>query len=636
MGLARLLRWIFLLAIPILLLWYCRQDYDVVRYKNLAPGVDYVGIQNCRSCHDNVYQTFIHTGMGRSFDHATPQKSDATYGPHALVYDENADLYYFPFFRDSVLHIREFRIENGDTTHNRVEQVAYIVGSGQHTNSHILDINGYVYQAPITFYTQEEKWDLAPGFRAGENLRFSRLLTSECITCHNHFPQPVEGSLNKFAYMPQGIECERCHGPGEIHARARLAGKNVDTSRYVDYTIVNPRDLPRDLQMDICQRCHLQGVAVLNEGKTFYDFKPGMRLNEVMNVFLPRFTASHERFIMASQADRLRLSPCYKESEMTCITCHNPHHGVTATSAEQYNAICLNCHQQPREQVCTAPMADREAQQDNCIFCHMPPSGSTDIPHVNITDHNIRRDVIRGKDMGRAEDPATFLGLEILTKEEGTPLEMAKGYLALYEKYLQAPYLLDSVKVLLDRSADQESKKYSTIVHYHFVRGDLDALHRLAINQPAGYSLDPWTAYRLGEGVYQKGDYLQALQLFKQATEAMPYNLEFQEKLGVAQVALKQWKNAEKTFRWILQENPRQARSLNNLGFALVMQNRFADGEAFYDQALSLDPDYEQALLNKAAVRLYQKDKMAANKLLQHVLKINPGNTQAQNLLKTL
>ena len=110
-----------------------------------------------------------------------------------------------------------------------------------------------------------------------------------------------------------------------VHVKEKLAGNIVDTTQFIDYSIVNPRDLPRDLQMDICQRCHLQGVAVLNEGKTFFDFKPGMALAEVMNVFLPRYTNSHERFIMASQADRLRLSECFKTGEMSCITCHNPH-----------------------------------------------------------------------------------------------------------------------------------------------------------------------------------------------------------------------------------------------------------------------------------------------------------------------
>ena len=36
-------------------------------------------------------------------------------------------------------------------------------------------------------------------------------------------------------------------------------------------------------------RCHLQGNTVLANGKSFYDFKPGMDLNEIMTVFTARY-----------------------------------------------------------------------------------------------------------------------------------------------------------------------------------------------------------------------------------------------------------------------------------------------------------------------------------------------------------
>ncbi|MBK6731475.1 MAG: hypothetical protein IPG60_11120 [Bacteroidetes bacterium] len=72
------------------------------------------------------------------------------------------------------------------------------MGSGQHTNSHMLLINGYLYQAPITFYTQKQQWDLAPGMEGGFNSRFSRIIESECLACHNGLPQPVVGSINKY------------------------------------------------------------------------------------------------------------------------------------------------------------------------------------------------------------------------------------------------------------------------------------------------------------------------------------------------------------------------------------------------------------------------------------------------------
>ncbi|RME95026.1 MAG: pilus assembly protein TadD, partial [Bacteroidetes bacterium] len=328
------MRYVYLLfALALLSLWFCAREPVAEPASSLwrnvyADSIHYVGMATCQSCHSNIHATFIQTGMGRSFGTAHARRSDASFGTHALVYDSLSDLYYFPYLRDSSLFIREFRLDaQGDTVHKRVEQVAYIIGSGHHTNSHLVNFNGYVYQAPITYYTQEARWDMAPGFDEF-NERFGRLLTSECLTCHNDYPQLAEGSQNRYNTMPEGISCERCHGPGELHVRDKLAGIIVDTAAGPDYSIVNPRRLPRDLQMDLCQRCHLQGIALLEPGKTFYDFRPGMPLREVFNVYLPRFTNSHEKFIMASQADRLRLSNCYMQSEMSCLTCHNPHQSV--------------------------------------------------------------------------------------------------------------------------------------------------------------------------------------------------------------------------------------------------------------------------------------------------------------------
>jgi len=615
-----------------LALVFCQRDLPT--YRNLEPVVGYVGMATCQGCHADVHRTFIHTGMGKSWDTASRAKSAATYGEHALVYDSVANFYYQPYWQDSSLYVREFRLEGGDTVHQRRERIQWIVGSGQHTNSHIISRNGYVYQAPVTYYTQDGRWDLAPGF-AGDNLRFERLLNAECITCHNHYPKLEPGSLNKFADMPRGIECERCHGPGELHAREKLAGKWVDTARQIDYSIVNPRDLPRDLQMDLCQRCHLQGVAVLREGKDWFDFRPGMSLASVMNVFLPRFTNSHEQFIMASQADRLRQSACYQASDMTCITCHNPHISIEQTGVEQYNRACQGCHREASGG-CSAPQAERLAGGNDCSGCHMPKSGSVDIPHVRITDHWISRSNVSSRPTPPSDEPADFLGLQILTKEEGSPLEMARGYLALYDKYLEAPQVLDSASYYLDRSREGFSEKLPVVVHYHFARQDYAALAELAGQVSDTSAVDAWTAYRLGEGYFRLGQPAEALPWLHRAVSELPRYLDFQEKLSAVLIQNKQYAEARKTLAFVLGEDPRREVALTNLGYLNALDGRYERAEALYDQAIALNPDYVQALLNKAAMRRLQGDAAATRVLLERVLVLEPGHPQALAVLSSL
>ena len=283
-------------------------------YLNHNDTVKYVGINTCKQCHIGIYETFIKTGMGKSFDIASKQKSSAKLNAHTVIYDKFSDFYYHPFWDKDSLKIMEFRLDKKDTIYKRIEKVSFIIGSGQHTNSHMSNSNGYVRQMPMTFYTQKGTWDLPPGFENGFNTRFNRLIGLECMSCHNSYPQFVEGSENKYTSLPNGINCERCHGPGELHVKEKLAGNLVDTSKAIDYTIVNPGKLPIDLQFDVCQRCHLQGNAILKNDHSFYDFKPGKKLSDYITVFLPKYKGAEDEFIMASHADRLKMSQCFIKS----------------------------------------------------------------------------------------------------------------------------------------------------------------------------------------------------------------------------------------------------------------------------------------------------------------------------------
>jgi tetratricopeptide (TPR) repeat protein len=538
--------------------------------------------------------------------------------------------------------------------------VNFIIGSGQHTNSHLHLVNGYLSQMPMTYYTQKKHWDLPPGFEAGVNTRFSRKIGLECMSCHNGYPDFVLGSENKYASIPTGIDCERCHGPGSIHVAQRQSGSRVDTSKYVDYSIVNPAKLSIDAQFDICQRCHLQGNAILKDHKSFYDFRPGQKLSDYLSVFLPKFSNSDDEFIMASHADRLKQSPCFIKSyekaagtkhalkpykgALTCVTCHDPHVSVRETNKEVFNDACKNCHHAPGLKTCSDPNVIKRMhsqQEINCVSCHMPVSGSTDIPHVSVHDHYIRKPLT----VHEKNKIKTFIGLYSINEKNPDRLTRAKAYLNQYDKFEQNPAFLDSAARLLGNKKELPANIHA-LLHLHFIRQDfgqvLAVLRELGEQRcydslfvhPSYDNLDAWSCYRVGESYYNTGNAGASLRWFKKAIALAPYNLDFRNKLGSAFASLNDLKAATEQFNFILKENPEFVQAYTNLGYISLMQGAAGEALRLYTAGLGLDPDNEALLLNLAGYYLYAKNKPKAEYYLKRILKKNPGNQKAKMILR--
>ncbi len=600
-------------------------------YLNLNDSAKYVGINTCKTCHANVYETFKKTGMGQSFHYATKEKSAATFTSEDIVYDSLLNYYYKPYWQNDSFFIEEYRLQNNDTIHSRVEHVKYIIGSGQHTNSHIIDINGYLYQAPITYYTQDGKWDLAPGFENGQNTRFTRLIGNECITCHNGLPDFEKGSENKFHKVLTGIDCERCHGPGSLHVAEKLKGNIIDTSKYIDPTIVNPADLSLDLQMSLCQRCHLQGIAVLQDNKSYEDFQPGMQLSSIMEIFLPKYKNDNQ-FIMASQADRLRQSQCFKQSKtISCITCHNPHHSVKEASKDFFNNTCKGCHSS-NNVVCAEDLSTRNtSNNDNCFGCHMPKSGSIDIPHVAITDHNIKIP----KAENNTKKLKEFVRLACMTNNNPSNLMRAKGYIAFYEKFSSNEAFLDSAEKFLQLANPKEISFPLTKIHLFFLQNKYQKLIQYIANINPKATFDGWTNYRIGEAFYKSGKFPEALVYYQKAVQQKPYNLEFLNKLGSVHLKQRQFQNAKTTFEKLISENPKHFVALSNLGFTYLNLGEQSKALYYYNKSLDINPDYEQAQLNKVGIHIVNKEIDLARQLLLNIIRTSNSN-QAKQILTQL
>ena len=643
--------------------WYCNRPDKTgnkadpssrTAYAGITDGATYVGMEKCTGCHANIHATFIHTGMGKSFDVASQEKSSADFNNHPLVTDRFKNLSYHPYWNGNELHFLEYRMEGRDTVYQRDQQVNYIVGSGQHTNSHMWVSNGYFYQAPMTFYTQKKQWDLPPGFENGDNSRFSRIIGLECMTCHNGYPDFVTGSENKYTKVKNGIDCERCHGPGSIHVDEKQQGLLIDTAKYIDYSIVNPSKLPIDLQFDVCQRCHIQGNAVLNEGKSFLDFKPGMHLSEVMNVFMPVYANAQNSHIMASHAERLKMSKCFLETDkmirnlpaekaglkpykngLTCITCHNPHISVKTAGANHFNQICQNCHGEKKNE-CTLDPSKRTAIGNNCVSCHMPSNSATDIPHVSVHDHRIGIH----KQGASKQELQTFIGINCINNPNPPREAIAQAFINYVEKFGMDKTLLDSALKYMDVSDQQgQLRNLHRLVQIEYLKKNYPAIARLAelpgasdqIKKSSNDNRDAWTSYRIGEAFKAMNENTKAIYWFEKANQLAPYNAEFANKYGTALGTAGKVNEAYRVFSALVLEHPEFAPGYCNLGYVFLSRDRNTiKARQLFDQALQLDPDYELALLNKATSFIVEGKIPEARQLLQKVLKINPDNEQAK------
>ena len=649
--------------------WFCSSNINTddplkrTAYANLADTVQYVGMETCKGCHTGIHSTFVHTGMGLSFDHATKKKSSADFSNHPVVYDQYKNLSYTPYWKNDSLYFLEYRTENGDTIFQREEKIQYIVGSGQHTNSHIWESNGYLYQAPMTFYTQKKKWDLPPGFENGNNTRFNRSIGLECMSCHNGYPKFEEGSENKYSFVKNGIDCERCHGPGSVHVREKSSGILIDTSTAIDYSIVNPSKLPIDLQFDVCQRCHVQGNAVLNEDKSFFDFKPGMKLSNVMNVFMPIYAGNTSAHIMASHAERLKQSKCFIETmkkvnaqgdvnnlalkpyknALTCITCHNPHISVKQTNKDVFNATCRSCHGDSKKPDCSLSLDKRKIKNNDCVSCHMSFNGATDIPHVSVHDHKISIPVSKKE----IESVRKFVGIAAINNSNPPRIATAQAYINYFEKFGMGPEMLDSALFYLKENGRLDvNKNIAKLVHLYYLKKDYSTVVKLveqnkdieakiSIKQYDNYYA--WTAYRIGECYQQIGKSDKAKTFFQLGYQLAPLVPDFGNKYASTLAISGDYESARKIYKSIIANQPKYAPAYCNLGYLVFMKDKNQqEAMTYYDKALSLDPDYEAALSNKAALCAFNGDVINSIKLLNRIIKLNPANQQAKELLKSI
>ncbi|HVS25483.1 MAG TPA: cytochrome c3 family protein [Gammaproteobacteria bacterium] len=186
------------------------------------------------------------------------------------------------------------------------------------------------------------------------------------------------------------VGCEKCHGPGETHAR------NPSLTN-----IVNPARLDHAGGVDTCIQCHSQGRPrrIPLDG-VYYDwpvgYQPGDKLSDFWELeehklgeetftHFPDGTAHKNRM----QGNDFVQSQMYKKG-VACWDCHDAHGTPNdALLIKPVSALCVTCHgvntpAGPAE----GPLEHSHHSVGNaqCVDCHMPKIERT-IADVNVRAH---------------------------------------------------------------------------------------------------------------------------------------------------------------------------------------------------------------------------------------------------------
>ena len=525
-----------------------------------AAGAEFVGNQACAPCHPAIYRSFLGTPMANAsgrvgtgeprerFDRAEFRDS---LGAFAYRVGQEAGSYFFEFRQQGAT-------QPGTTQRGTIQgiegrrQLEYFVGSGAAARSYLLSYEGFLYEAPVAYYSNSASWKSPPGYASLDYPYLTRPIRPGCLVCHASGIQPIPGTQNAYASPPfreGGVSCERCHGPGSDHI---AAGKPM----------INPAKLGVAQRDSICEQCHLSGeIRIPKLGKDDLAFRPGDRLADDLAIFVRSGSPSPMK--VTSHAEDLAQSACKRASgeKLWCGTCHDPHSVPAASEkAAYFRGKCLACHQTSD---CRAQQSTRLANGDNCMACHMPRNPPSDSEHVVFTDHAIRRRARPpGGSLPADADLVPFGGGAASTRDLG----LAYAILGQGE---QNPAYVERAFHLLQQTAASGHADALTLAYLaEFYRDRKDDAHALPLYEKAWQMDTTQSAVAAALGAYQmqRGNIEQAIRFWSQALAISPALVLVRTNLATALLRTGHAEQAEATLRQALEFQPsfQEARDLLN------------------------------------------------------------------------
>jgi tetratricopeptide (TPR) repeat protein len=484
---------------------------------------------------------------------------------------------------------------------------------------------------------------MSPGYDRPDPLDFRRKISTDCMFCHNGYPSGPEAPALEPVFpeaLPEGIDCQRCHGPGSLHIAA--GGKGG---------IVNPAKMAPERAMEVCMQCHLETTssplpnALVRSGRGAFSYRPGEPLQDfVLHFDHAPGAGKGDKFEIVNSAYRLRQSKCFTASagKLVCTTCHNPH---AVTERVAVSKACAGCH--------AGLSGGPHVAGADCAGCHMPVRRTEDVVHAVMTDHKIVRRPAGALTAPLAEQRANYQGEVVLyypaTAPKGSEVEIAVA------QVVQKSNLRDGI-ARLEALEPKEARALFALGEAYEASGDLrnaEARYRQSLAfAPAARKLgelltaqgrgaeavavleaapvrDAGLLYALGMAYRVVGRTNDAVAALQSATAADPDFPEAFNALGGLYLELRDGTRALHALREAVRQQPDFAEALSNLGQVLAAAGDYAGAEAQFRQALRGKPELLSAWQGLGELQAVRGQWAQARASYLHVLQVRPGDEPA-------
>ncbi|MCB0689018.1 MAG: tetratricopeptide repeat protein, partial [Saprospiraceae bacterium] len=590
---------------------------------------NYVDDQLCAICHQKIFDSYQEIGMAQSFRNPNNIQFIEDFAADPF-YHERSHTYFKIEKRDTQLFYSQFQKDaNGQRINFHERKIDWVMGSGNKSRTYLYQTtNGEMYELPLAWYSDSRSWAMAPGFALEKGPDLTRQVKRECMFCHNAYPkeQTPDRLWDPDIYsrnMPQGIGCQRCHGPGEKHIKKALA----DDQDSILLSIVNPGKLSPGRRDDVCNQCHLQPTIILTGVRKYdrgdYSFMAGERLRDYQ-VFVDieeKNVRQEDRFEINHHAYRLYQSKCYQGSrgKLGCVSCHDPHRKIAEEEKQDhFRSVCLECHQAHDAK----PVSEiyRDVPLDQCVTCHMPLRRSQDVVEVLVTDHWIRRSPPT-EDWTKplSEKSSSFDAIRFLNSDF-QPNEPSKGLYLASPVIRTIPDNASAMEYLQQQM--QESQVKEITPYYDLLSAQINQHQYEGAKTTAEFILDQQPKSELAlisKGVceFRNGEIDTALETFLQATRANPESANSYYNLGIVLQTI--------------------AKNLaDQTSESMAIEEKYEEALTAFTKVLSLKDNHGPALLHKAQCQEALGQPDAAVKTYLTLLALQPKYVEAYTGLADL